>query len=124
MAVLVFFARDSAGATAGNFMTALAKGDVPELVRLSHMPEVSNEDLKKKWEFTVDAGKYYRFTWKITAVEQLTETTGTAKMQVMRNATSGSSYEENFQLPLVKIDGEWKVDVSSMNRGLYPALPR
>lgn len=124
IAFLAFFSRDSAASTAADFMVALSKGDAKRLTELSYFPGVSPEEVQKKWDFTVDAGKYYRFTWRITNVSQSDETSGAATMQVTRNAASGSSYEEKHQLPLVKTDDGWKVDVPSINRLLYPALPR
>lgn len=122
--VLALFSRDSPAATAGSFMDALGDGDLDKLVDLSYMPGDTPDQVRKKWAFTLDAGKYYRFTYRITHVAQSDEKTGAATMQVVRNAIAGSSYEEKYQLPLVKVDGKWKVDANSISRGLYPALPR
>ncbi len=46
------------------------------------------------------------------------------RMMVIRNAERDGAYEEKFELPLVKKDGKWKVEVLGLDRRLYPGLPR
>ncbi|HRK21582.1 MAG TPA: DUF4878 domain-containing protein [Fimbriimonadaceae bacterium] len=121
---LMLFARDSAGSSAGQFMTALGKGDVDTLTKLSYIEGVPSEEVRKKWEFTTDVGKHYMFRWRIVNITQSDDKTAAATMQVTRNSAAASGYEEKFQLPLVKIGDDWKVDVTAISRGLYPALPR
>lgn len=124
VAGLFFFAKDSAATTASDFMSALAKGDVDKLTELSSFQGATKEELKEKWRFSVkEVAPHYLFVWRIVAVTRSDENSAAARMQVVRNPDQGG-YEENFQLPLVKEDGEWKVDIRAVNRGLYPGMPR
>lgn len=121
---LVIFGRDSAGEAAAEFMTALGNGNAEKLTALTFLGTGTEEEMRKKWEFaTKRAAPYYRFTWRITNVTESGPSDANVTLQVMRNA-SASSYEEKFQLPLVKVKDEWKVDVRSVSSQMYPGLPR
>lgn len=121
---LFLFARDSAAETATGFMTALSKGDVDKLVELSYFDRTSTDELRKKWDFAVHrAGPHYLFAWRVENVSQADSENAAAMMAVTRNIDQ-EGFEEKFQLPLVKKDGSWKVDVRAINRTLFPALPR
>lgn len=121
---LVIFGRDSAGETAAEFMTALGSGNAEKLTDLTFLGTGTKEEMRAKWEFaTKRAAPYYRFTWRITNVAESGPNDANVTLQVMRNA-SASSYEEKFQLPLVKVKDEWKVDVRSVSSQMYPGLPR
>jgi len=126
VAVLLFMGRESLNSVGGRFMSALAKGDVDALTKMSYMGDKTPAEIHKKWEFAVnDAAKYYRFGWRISATsEPEPNVSGTVRLQVERNLGSGGSYEENFQLPMVMKNGGWKVDVGGISREMYPALPR
>ena len=124
VAGLFFFGKDSAATTAGEFMSALAKGDVDTLTELSWFQGATKEQLKEKWRYSVkEVGPHYVFAWKINAVTRSGDDSAAARMQVIRNLDAGG-YEENFQLPLVKDNGNWKVDVRSISRAMYPGLPK
>lgn len=124
VAGLFFFGKDAATTTAADFMSALAKGDVETLTELSLFPGATKEELKEKWRYTVkEVGPHYFFAWNIVAVTRSDENNAAARMKVIRNLDRGG-YEENIQLPMVKENGEWKVDVRAINRALYPGLPR
>lgn len=122
--VLLFFGRANPTAAASQFMEALAKGDVPTLTRLSHMEGRTPEQVREAWEFTTSVpGKHYRFVWNFTGQFQPNDTTATVSMRVWRNF-GPAAFDEKFELPLVKKDGQWKVDVREINREMYPGLPR
>jgi hypothetical protein len=70
------------------------------------------------------AGKDYSFRWSITGEMQTDDNDGTVRLQVERNFGSGASYPENFQLPMVKVNGQWKVEVNGISREMYPGLPQ
>lgn len=124
VAGLFFFGKDSAATTAGDFMSALAKGDVDTLTELSFFQGATKEQLREKWRYTVkEVGPHYVFAWRISGITRSEENSAAAKMQVIRNLDQGG-YEENFQLPLVKENGDWKVDVRSISRAMYPGLPQ
>lgn len=108
-------------------MTALAKGDVDTLTKMTYLGANTSEDqIRKEWNFACNtAGKHYVFMWRITSsMEQDPGKVGSVQMQVTRNANTPGSYEEGFQLPMLKVNGQWKVDVRGISRQMYPALPR
>ena len=124
VAGLFFFAKDPVGETANDFMVALAKGDIDTLTELSSFQGATKEQLKEKWRFTIEeVAPHYMFAWKILSVARSDENTAAARMMVRRNADRGG-FDETFQLPLVKENGEWKVDVRSISRAMYPGLPQ
>lgn len=125
IAVVLIFSRQNVSEVASKFMSGLATGDVETLSSLTYMSETSDEDVKKKWSFAVnDAGKYYKFQWKILGAKENDEKTAAVRMHIWRNSNTAATYEENFQLPMVKVNGQWKVDVRAISREMYPGLPR
>ncbi|HEY0867724.1 MAG TPA: hypothetical protein VGE01_10110 [Fimbriimonas sp.] len=125
-AFVLLFSREGVSTVGARFMGALARHDVDTLTKMTYLGEgISDEEIRKKWDFAVnEAGKHYRFAWKVTGTTQTTENEAAVRLQVVRNMESGAAYEENFQLPLVKRNGEWKVFVRGINREMFPALPR
>ena len=124
LVVLLLLGQKSPGEAGSRFMDALARGDVNTLVKTSYAPGKSPEELRKDWEFaTQTVGKHYLFYWTVTSSNQVNDTDATVRLSVQRNFGPGS-YDENYGLPLHKIDGEWKVDASGISREMYPALPR
>ena len=121
---LLFAGQKSPAETGSRFMDALARGDVDALVKTSYVPGESPEDLRKQWAFTVgNPGKHYLFHWEITSSNTVDDDTANVKLSVQRNLGPGS-YDENYGLPLHKVNGEWKVDASGISREMYPGLPR
>jgi hypothetical protein len=61
---------------------------------------------------------------------QIKETTytndeeATVAVDMYQNVTNVNITSKRFQIPVVKINGEWKVDARSLTRQAYPALPR
>ena len=122
---LLLFSKESPSSVGGRFMDALARGDSAKLTELTYLSGKSKDEIKKEWEFsTQTAGKYYTFLWTVVAATQADDKTASVRLQVQRNVMSGSSYDENFQLPLVKVDDKWLVDVAAISREMYPGLPR
>jgi hypothetical protein len=122
---LLAFSRESLGSVGGRFMEALRVGDVPKLTKLSYLGSMPEEEMRKQWDFAVNhAGKYYIFGYRITSSRDVDGKSGSVSMQVLRNPDHPGAYEEAFQLPMVKVGDEWKVDVRSISRQLYPGLPR
>jgi len=117
--------RESLSVVGGRFMDALARGDVDTLTKMTYLGNETQEDIHKQWEFTCNtAGRYYNFFYHITAASQADPKSGSVQMQVTRDAANPGAYEENFQLPMVKVGDEWKVDVRGISREMYPSLPR
>lgn len=113
---------DSAGA---KFMFALAKGDSAKLTDLSYISGASKEDIKKQWDYaTKVAAPHYLFAFRLNGSSQSSPDEASVKVMMFRNVGDPGSYEEKFELPMVRKEGRWLVDVAGINRGLYPALPR
>lgn len=122
---LLAFSRESLGSVGGRFMEALRTGNVDQLTKMSYLGTMPEDQMRKQWDFAVNhAGKYYKFGYRITAAKDIDGKSGTVMMQVLRNAISPGAYEESFQLPMVKVGDEWKVDVRALSRELYVALPK
>jgi hypothetical protein len=126
VAALFFMRSESPATTAAQFMNALAKGDVDKLADLTYLGDDSREEIRKKWDYTVNtAGPYYRFLWRPVSSSQADDKNANVRIEVNRNSLSPESYPEAFQIPLVKDEsGKWKVDVRGINREMYPQLPR
>ncbi len=111
--------------SAGRFMAALASGDHKTLADLSYADEVSKEELEKQWEYTMTiAAPHYQFTFEIKTETKPSKDQAVVRMMYTKNPGSGGSYAEPFDLPMVKTDDGWKVDVYAMNRDMFPGLPR
>jgi hypothetical protein len=122
---IMMFGQESLTSVGARFMSALAKGDVETLTKMSVLGNTSQDQLQKEWDFAVHtAGRHYAFKWRITSSMQQTPTAGAVMMQISRNAASPGTYDEGFQLPLQKVNGVWKVDVRGISREMYPDLPR
>lgn len=125
LGVLFVAAREGASTVAARFMDALARQDAATLTQLSYMDGVSAQELRSQWDYAVNvAGKYYRFNWEIRGETQTGPDSAAVRMGFWRNYGSPGSYDENFQLNLIRIRGTWKVDVRSISREMYPGLPR
>lgn len=125
-AFVLIFSRESLSSVGSRFMSALAAHDVDTLTKMTYLgDDAKPEDIRKKWDYAVNTvGKYYRFRWIPVAATQASENSAAIRIQVLRNSDSSGTYEENFQLPLVKVGSEWKVDVRGINREMFPGLPR
>jgi hypothetical protein len=124
IAILFFLGRSSPMSVAGDFMLALAKADTKKLADLSYMQGLETAEIEKKWDFTVNtAAPHYRFIWRVLGSTQASDEIATVKLELVRNL-GPSSYPENFEIPMVKKSGKWLVDVRSINREFFPALPR
>ncbi|MCX7799182.1 MAG: hypothetical protein N2109_02445 [Fimbriimonadales bacterium] len=122
---LIFFAGESPAVVTGRFLYALQLRDVDTLTELSYVPEGDAGHIRDDWDFTVNvANPNYRFTYRVLHVKELGGSDAVATVEMKKDAFSPAAYEENFQLPLVRKDGKWKVDVYNLSRKMYPALPR
>lgn len=123
LGVLLMFSGDNPMGAASRFMSALAKGDVDTLTKLSYY-EGPKDKLREQWEFACkEAGEYYLFRWRVQTARIHGEDRAAVLTWIERNL-GPSSFEEKIDLPMVKEDGAWKVDVRAIYRGMYPALPR
>jgi hypothetical protein len=125
VAVIFLTSGESASSAAGRFMVALGQGKVDDLTKLSFMDGETPEQISKKWEYTTQVvGKFYRFRWQILAETQPQPDQAAVRLWVWRDAQTQSAYEEHYEIPMVKKEGKWLVDVRGLNRTMYPGLPR
>lgn len=109
----------------GRFMDALARQDEKALSQLSHVSGQTPEQMEQRWKGLVEGpAKYYRFYWKIVTTTQASPESASVQMMVERDQGAASSFEEKFELPMIKVEGKWKVDLRRVDRRLYPFLPR
>jgi hypothetical protein len=124
-AVFVLGGGESPSVAVNRFMIALARGDVETLTRMSHMPGESEESVRRQWDRAVNVvGPYYRFRWQVLTQTVPDERTANVQLWVWRNAASPGAFEEKFGIPLVRVDGDWRIDVRGINRGMFPGMPR
>ena len=65
------------------------------------------------------------FTWRITDVTTVSDSTAAIKMQMRRDLKVHLGDDEMpFEIPVVKVNGEWKVPVYQIDREIYPYLPQ
>jgi hypothetical protein len=122
---LLALSADSPRTAANRFLTALARGEAEELTNLSYFePPRDAATVRGLWAKTLDRGAYFRFVWRIRGTTELPNDRATVAIQYVRDAGTRFAYEENFSLDMVRDQGRWKVDVLSLSREMYPALPR
>ena len=123
--VVLFFSKQSLSNAGSQFMDALARGDVDKLTDLTVLGSESPDQIRKQWEFATHvAGRNYSFRWRVTNELQISPDSGSVQLSVERNFGTGGSYEQNYALPMVKVDNKWKVDVGNISREMYPGLPK
>jgi hypothetical protein len=106
-------------------MEALAKHDVDTLTKMTMMTGASQDNIRKQWDFSVNkAERYYEFGYRIESSAQANDHAASVKVQMTKDIDHPGSYEELMELPMVKVDGQWKVDVRALSRDFYNCLPR
>lgn len=118
---MFLFAGESPQTACNRFFEHLAKGNVEGLVKDGYIEGMTPEEQKKKWDYAVNvAGPYFRFIWRIKNYVKANDTHAFVNLAITTQATD---YEETYRIPMVRVDGRWRVDVRGMSRGIYPALP-
>ena len=121
---LFVVAKKDPGAAAADFLTALGQGDVDKLAQLSVIGGADEAKRKEMWQTTMKRSRHYLFVWRITNVVKNTPDSAVATLDFRRNVQLRMGQDsEKFELPLIKKDGDWKVDVQSMDRAMFPGLP-
>jgi hypothetical protein len=121
---LFLLAGESPTGVAGRFLTSLAKGDTKTLASLSYMGDLPPDKVEEAWKNTYEVSKYWKFAYSISGSNEQDSNNATVKLQWVKGADNPSAFEEKYELPLVKKDGKWLVDVRGISRDMYPALPR
>lgn len=121
---LFLLAGESPTGAGSKFFTALANGDSKQLAELSYMDGLSKDQVEQKWKESYEVSKFWLFNCRIKGYTNQDENSATIQLEWVKNASSPGSYPEEFELPMVKVDGKWKVDVRAISREMYPGLPR
>jgi predicted outer membrane protein len=121
---LFMLAGDSPSGVAGRFLSALAKGDTKTLAELSYMEGLSQSEIESKWKATHDSSKYWVFAYAIKDVKEQDANNATVNLDWVKDIAGVSPEEGKAELPMVKREGKWLVDVRAISRNLYPFLPQ
>ena len=121
---LFMMAGESPSGIAGRFLTALAKGDTKTLAELSYMDGLSQAEIESKWKETHESSKYWVFAFAIKDVKEQDANNATVNLDWFKDLGGIQPDEGKAELPMVKRDGTWKVDVRAISRNMYPFLPQ
>ena len=113
--LILLMLRQSPEEAAREFMNALAKGDVAKLTEMSYLPDPA-KPVEEQWKDTFEKhAKNYVFAWKME---------GSVKILIVEIRVPDLHENDVANLPLIKRDGEWKIDLRSLTRTFFPGLPR
>ena len=121
---LFLMAGESPNGVGVKFLTALANGNTKTLAELSYMDGNTPAEIEEKWKQTHEISKYWYFAYQVQGTTIQDDKTATIRLEWVKNVSSPSAFGEKYELPMVKVDGKWKVDVRAISREMYPALPR
>ena len=120
---MFFFTGESATTAGARFMAALSDRKVDTLTDMSYVEGASREEIEKAWKKCTDANMYYRFMYDLKGADSPKNDEALVRVALLKNVTS-TSYEEVYTLKMFKKSGGWKIDVATLNRDIYPWLPR
>lgn len=104
---------------ANRFFYAMATRNVDDLMKYGYYPDADEAFIRRQWEYALTiAGRHYLFSWDMRGTVSETEDHAIVRVDFLRQ------WAEPGDVSLVKVDGQWKVDVFSISRDLYPALPK
>lgn len=121
---LFLLAGESPTGVGTKFLTALANGNAKQLAELSYMDGLNQAQIEEKWKESYETSKFWMFAYRVQGTTNQDSKSATIKLEWVKNVSNPSSYGEKFELPMVMIDGKWKVDVRAISREMYPGLPR
>lgn len=121
--VLFMISGQTAQGQTAKFFEALAQSDAKGLAATSFVEGRTQEEIEKEWEEVLERSKYYRFAWFVKSSVQHSPDKATVRLGVTTNYYPGA-YDENYQVDVVKINGEWRVHLPTISREMYPFLPR
>jgi len=123
--LILIFSRESLSTVGARFMDALERHDVNKLTAMSMMNGKTEDQIRKEWDYTVNtAGRYYQFAYSVEGGTQSGPNLGSVKIRIIKDIDKPGSYDELVELPMVRVNDDWKVDVRSMSHELFPGLPR
>lgn len=121
--IIMLMIGQSPEAAARDFMNALTKHDVQRLTQMSYLPD-ADPPLEQQWKLAFERAPNYVFGWQMEGSDKLGPDQAVVKILVIE--LRGPQLHENptVNMPMVRRDGEWKVDLRSLTREFFPALPR
>ena len=122
----IFFLQgaESPATRANAFLSALGQGDVDGILSTSTFGDEPVESVRKKWEKTVHRAEFYRFHWDIKGSSNASEEEANVAVDMYKHADNPNTTSSRVQIPMIKIGDKWFVDAKSLNRDMFPALPR
>lgn len=109
--------------TARAFMDALGKKDIATLTKLTYL-ENPKQDVAEQWNFCVNkAAKNAVFAWLFQGNVSVEGDVATIPVTFWRFTGPQPNEDGPIELALRKVDGTWKVDLTSTSRLFFPALP-
>lgn len=129
--IIAIWHQDTPEKAVNQFLLALAKKDVDRLVELSYW-EGSPDGLRQQWDFCVNkAAKHYVFLWKLISTHKVSNDRAAVRVTILEFRSSrgqlvyGTEVQPGgMEVPVLRVDGRWKVDLMSLSRRFYPFLPR
>jgi hypothetical protein len=122
--IIMFMLGQSPQSAANDFMAALAKGNVDKLTEMSYLPD-PERPLKEQWKETFDLyAKDYVYGWEMGSTQKMGSDRAVVKVTIVEFRGPEMHENDTVNLPLVKKDGEWKVDIRDLTRTFFPGLPR
>lgn len=122
--IIMLLLGKSPEAAAREFMVALTKGDVATLTRMTYLPDPV-APISEQWEEAFSSkARNYVYGWKFESSQKLNDDEAVVKVLIVEFRGPELHEKDVTNLPLVRKDGEWKVDVRSLTRGFFPGLPR
>lgn len=123
MLFLVFAGTQSPEAAAQQFMESLATKDVDRLVELSYL-EGADPPLREQWDRCVNhAARNFVFMWQFLGSERVSEDEYVIKVVLMVFRGPMGAEGDVVNLPLKRINGQWKVVLNGLDRSFFPYLP-
>lgn len=117
-------AADSPSVRVQKFFVGLAKGQVDQIMQVSKFGDEPEDVVRKKWEKCLYRTEYYRFFWKVRETVTPTPDEAIVFVEIYRGVDRGQPYEERYEVPVIRENGQWYVDAKSLDRRIHPALPR
>ena len=123
--LLLMLSGEAPETVAGKWLAALAKGDVDTLTDLSYFGNRPESYVRDQWQFaTHTANPYYRFRYQVEGSRPINNESAAVHIEMMPDSNKPNPIPLPYDLGMVKVNGRWKVDVRTINRAIYPALPR
>jgi len=122
--LLLTLAQQSPQEAANEFIEALATKDVDKLTEMSYL-ESPQTPLKEQWDIAVnERAKNFVFMWLYESSRQSSPEEAVVRLTLVEFRGPEQKETEPYEIPLIKRDGRWKIDLASLTRKFFPALPR